>query len=51
MENCSVLPDSTLSGAGRLTRGFTALGLTTFQQACRWVHELPYGYNSDRATR
>jgi len=24
------------------------MGITSFQQACRYVHELPYGYNSDR---
>ena len=29
-------------------RIFAELGLGTFHEACRWVHRLPYGYNSDR---
>jgi hypothetical protein len=24
------------------------LGISTFLEACRWVHALPYGYNADR---
>jgi hypothetical protein len=40
--------DSPISGAGLLSMAFTDLGLSSFHQACRWVHELPYGYNSDR---
>jgi hypothetical protein len=48
MENHCVLPDSPIFGAGLLSRAFTDLGLSSFHQACRWVHELPYGYNSDR---
>jgi hypothetical protein len=27
---------------------FLRLGIKSFQEAGRWVHELPYGYNSDR---
>ena len=26
---------------------FIDLGITSFQAACRYVHELPYGYNSN----
>ncbi len=48
MENHSALPDSIISGGGLLSKAFTDLGLSSFQQACRWVHELPYGHNSDR---
>ncbi|MHB8835818.1 MAG: hypothetical protein ACYC9Y_08925 [Candidatus Methylomirabilia bacterium] len=48
MENHCVLPDSPIFGAGLLSRAFADLGLSSFLQACRWAHELPYGYNSDR---
>jgi len=48
MENHSALPDSAISGGGLLSRAFIDLELSSFQQACRWVQELPYGYNSDR---
>ncbi|HSO20241.1 MAG TPA: hypothetical protein VLT88_12315, partial [Desulfosarcina sp.] len=27
---------------------FVGLGIESFHAACRFVHELPYGYNSDR---
>ena len=48
MENHNALPDRAISGGELLSRAFADLGLSSFQQACRWVHELPYGYNSDR---
>lgn len=48
MENHSALPDGAITGGGLLSRAFTDRGLSSFQQACRWVLELPYGYNSDR---
>jgi hypothetical protein len=48
MEHYRVLPDRPIAGDGQIALVFAGLGLSSFQQACRWVHELPYGYNSDR---
>ena len=33
---------------GPISRVFRDLGITRFHEACRYVYELPYGYNSDR---
>lgn len=48
MNNYVVFPDKMIGPAGPIARHFLSLGITGFLQACRWVHELPYGYNSDR---
>ncbi|MFO7708204.1 MAG: hypothetical protein R6V84_08515 [Desulfobacterales bacterium] len=31
-----------------MSEEFKRLKIVTFHAACRWVHALPYGYNSDR---
>ena len=43
-----VFPDKETSEAGPVSKEFLALGIRSFLDACRYVHELPYGYNSDR---
>jgi len=43
-----VFPDKETSEAGPISKEFLALGIRSFLDACRYVHELPYGYNSDR---
>jgi len=48
MEHYTVFPDKTIGDAGPVSRTFLDLGIPRFHQACRYVHELPYGYNSDR---
>jgi len=48
MENYTVFPDQSLSENGLIGRTFAAFDIGTFHEACRWVHQLPYGYNSDR---
>ena len=48
MEPYTVFPDKTIVDAGSVSRTFLDLGITRFHEACRYVHELPYGYNSDR---
>ena len=34
--------------SGVVSDRLLSLGIDTFLSACRWVHELPYGYNADR---
>lgn len=48
MDNIVVLPDAVMAEFGPVSAKFLELGVTSFQQACAFVHELPYGYNSDR---
>lgn len=48
MDKYTGLPDQALKGHGPVCHVFAALGISTFHQACRHVHQMPYGYNSDR---
>ena len=48
MDNLTVFPDGPIPGAGVISQKFIALDIRTFQEACRYVHKLPYGYNSDK---
>jgi len=48
MDHYTVFPDKAILSAGPVSDQFVALGVGTFQNACRFVNELPYGYNSDR---
>lgn len=48
MDNFNVFPDAPIVSSGGVSDRFLALGIITFHDACRYVHELPYGYNSDR---
>lgn len=48
MEDISVLPDAVVADHGQVSARFLELGVTSFRMACTFVHELPYGYNSDR---
>jgi hypothetical protein len=48
MYNFNVFPDKLITEAGPVSKEFLGLGIRSFHEACRYVHELPYGYNSDR---
>jgi hypothetical protein len=48
MDSYTVLPDAEIKGPGVISNEFLQLGITGFLNACRHVHQLPYGYNSDR---
>jgi hypothetical protein len=48
MEKHTVFPDKPIANGGPIARTFAGLGIGTFHEACRYVHRLPYGYNSDR---
>ncbi|WP_319407937.1 hypothetical protein [uncultured Desulfosarcina sp.] len=48
MDKYSVFPDKPLEPSGVVSRRFLSIGLETFLAACRYVYELPYGYNADR---
>jgi len=48
MNKFTVFPDRYLSDVGIISTMFLSLGINSFIDACRYVHELPYGYNSNR---
>ena len=48
MESFNVLPDYEITDTGVVAQQFLAMGIHRFQAACEYVHQLPYGYNSDR---
>lgn len=48
MDKLEVFPDKPIAGGGIVSDKFLSLGIQNFLDACRYVHELPYGYNSDR---
>ncbi|RPI75080.1 MAG: hypothetical protein EHM45_15750 [Desulfobacteraceae bacterium] len=47
MNHLTIFPDPPLSTRGVVSNRFLKLGVKSFQEACRYVSELPYGYNSD----
>lgn len=48
MDTIEVFPDAQISNNGPISAEFLDLGMDRFAGACRYVHCLPYGYNSDR---
>ena len=44
----NVFPDKEINEAGPISKMFLILGFSSFLKACRYVHELPYGYNTNR---
>ena len=48
MDRIERLPDAGIDNNGIVSRQFLQLGINRFLDACRYVHQLPYGYNSDR---
>jgi hypothetical protein len=48
MNNYTIFPNKKIKASRRVSDQFLKLGIETFIDACRFVHRLPYGYNSDR---
>ena len=48
MDKYIVFPDHPITPSGVVSKQFLSLGIGTFHEACGHVHQLPYGYNSDR---
>ncbi len=40
-----LLPNAILHSKGEVSRAFLDIGITTFHQAAKYIHQLPYGYN------
>jgi hypothetical protein len=48
MDRIDKFPNTSIGDGGIVSEQFLQLGVTRFIDACRYVHQLPYGYNSDR---
>ena len=48
MDNIEAFPDAPISGNGVVSTEFLHSGTDRFLDACQYVHQRPYGYNSDR---
>jgi hypothetical protein len=48
MERLTVFPNKALAASGPVSEKFLSMGIRNFIDACRFVRELPYGYNSNR---
>ena len=48
MDKLTVFPDMPISKVGIVSDTFLSLGINRFIDACRYVHEMPYGYNTNR---
>ena len=46
MDSYNVFPNVPLQRKGIISEKFISLGIKSFWDACKYVHELPYGYNS-----
>src|SRR5690242_11985172 len=49
MRGWDTLPDQKFIVSGEITAQFVALGIANFRSAARFVHQLRYGRNADRA--
>ena len=48
MDKLTVFANVAVRASGPVSNKFLSMGIDGFIDACRFVHELPYGYNSDR---
>jgi hypothetical protein len=48
MDPYTVFPNKVIVNAGAISNHFFSSGINNFLDACDYVHNLPYGYNSDR---
>jgi hypothetical protein len=48
MDPYDKLPDAEIISAGEISDKFLDLGIRSFKEACLYVHNMDYGYNSDK---
>jgi hypothetical protein len=48
MDPYTVFPNKAIIKSGEISNQFLSIGIKAFMDACDYVHNLPYGYNSDR---
>ena len=45
MDSYSKIPDAEIKDKGEISKRFLELGITSFREACEYVHNIEYGYN------
>ena len=48
MDNLDKLPDKEIIATGKISEKFLEIDITSFKEACLYVHNLPYGYNTNK---
>ena len=51
MDSYELLPKLDITPSGEISNKFLSMGIKTFKEACNYVHNLEYGYNSDTDDR
>jgi hypothetical protein len=51
MDSYELLPQLDITPSGEISNKFLSMDIKTFQEACNYVHNLEYGYNSDADDR
>ena len=46
MDHLTIFPQKLIAPSGLISEKFLSLGISSFLDACQYVHGLPYGYNS-----
>lgn len=47
MDSYDKLPDAEIIPVGEFSKNFLDLGIKTFKEACNYVHDIDYGYNTN----
>ena len=47
MDSLDKLPDTAINPIGEISKKFLELGITSFKDACEYVHNIDYGYNTN----
>jgi hypothetical protein len=47
MDSYNKLPDAEIKSVGEISSKFLELGIRTFKEACDYVHNIEYGYNTN----
>lgn len=47
MDSHDKLPDIVIKPVGEISKKFLELGITSFKEACEYVHNIDYGYNTN----
>ena len=46
MDSYDRLPDAEITPKGEISKKFLELGVKSFKEACEYVHNMEYGYNT-----
>jgi hypothetical protein len=47
MDSYKYLPNATIKPSGKMSQKFLELGIKSFKEACEYIHNVEYGYNTN----